>query len=277
MPVTGKKARKSRSYVHAKRVPYAKGGSNRPYPYVHQKKNLKEESYRQYVAQKLATMPKSSRIDPKDVPDTFLDIPCVMTEFKVPPLEERQQTRTDFESGIRADFIKHLAKNHYKELRAAGITDKQINGMKYGYTPNGFNTHHKVPIHGGGTNDFSNLMLIKRIPYHDMLHNQVINPQIRGIEEGESIMIKIPMTDAKVFVPDPRFKEMQKEAERVAAEKRRQNQEKKKAKAKADAAKANKNKGGKKTPTVKKKTLYDVMKKGKSYADILIRKNWFGR
>ena len=143
----------------------------KPYPYIHQKRTLdsKDEELRRSVAQKLAETPKSERLNPANVPDSVYDIPCVMTEFNV-----------------RAAFLKHLAKTKFNELRAAGISLKQIKGMRHGYTPNGFNTHHMVPIHGGGTNDFSNLILIRRVPYHDDLHNKVINPQIRGIKEGES-------------------------------------------------------------------------------------------
>ena len=196
----------------------------KPYPYVHQKRTLdaKDEELRQSVAKKLAETPKSERLDSANVPDSVYDIPCVMTEFKVPSLEERKEMRKDFELNVRAAFLKHLAKTKFNELRAAGISLKQIKGMKHGYTPNGFNTHHMVPIHGGGTNDFSNLVLIRRVPYHDDLHNKVINPQIRGIKEGESVMIKIPKTDAGVFVPHERFLPLQKEAQRKAAEKRKQ-------------------------------------------------------
>ncbi|MGN0903754.1 MAG: HNH endonuclease [Alphaproteobacteria bacterium] len=234
-------------------LPYAWKYPSKPdksYRFVHQKRDAKDEKVRQSIAKKLARTPKSERLDPAQVPDTCFDIPCVMMEFKVPPLEERQERRREFETGVRADFIRHLARTQYKELRAAGITDKQIRGMRQGYTPNGFNTHHMVPIHGGGTNDFSNLILMRRVPYHDMLHNQVINPQIRGIQEGESITIKIPFSDKKVFVPDARFLPMQKEAQRQAEIRRKENLEKKK----------NKNKNKKKPPqpnqVLKQKAAY---------------------
>ena len=196
----------------------------RPYAFIHNKRppHSKDEDFRSSMVKQLSETPKSNRLDPEKIPDTVYDIPCVMTEFKVPPLEERKERRRDFELNVRSAFLKYLAKTKFKELRAAGITLKQIQGMKRGYTPNGFNTHHMVPLHGGGTNDFSNLVLIRRVPYHDNLHNKVINPQIRGIKEGESVMIKIPRTDAGVFVPHERFLPHQKEALKQAAEKRKQ-------------------------------------------------------
>ena len=229
---------------------------NRPYYYVHKKRPLqtKDEELRQSMAKKLAEMPKSERLKPEDVPDSVYDIPCVMTEFKVPSLAERKERRKDFELNVRAAFLKHLAKTKFNELRAAGITLKQIKGMKHGYTPNGFNTHHMVPIHGSGTNDFSNLVLIRRIPYHDDLHNKVINPQIRGIKEGESVMIKIPKTDKGVFVPHERFLPIQREAQRLAVEKKRQKIKEKQLKERAERQK--KQKG---------KTLLSLIKQKREY------------
>lgn len=227
-----------------RRKPKKTSKKNSPYYYVHKKRPLqtKDEELRRSMAKKLAEMPKSERLKPEDVPDSVYDIPCVITEFKVPSLEERKKQRKDFELNVRAAFLKHLAKTKFNELRAAGITLKQIKGMKHGYTPNGFNTHHIVPIHGGGTNDFSNLVLIRRVPYHDDLHNKVINPQIRGIKEGESVMIKIPKTDKGVFVPHERFLPMQREAQRQAAEKRRQKMQAKQLKEQAERQKNKKDK-----------------------------------
>ena len=95
------------------------------------------------------------------MPDSFLGVPCRKVIFRVPSKEERTARRLEFEQEKRAEFIKFLAKTQRPALLAAGITKKQIAGMENGFTPHGFNTHHKLPIYGGGTNDFSNLVLIR--------------------------------------------------------------------------------------------------------------------
>jgi len=118
--------------------------------------------------------------------------------------------RQEFEQVKRAEFIKYLARTQQDALRQAGISAKQLEGMKKGYTPHGFNTHHKLPIHGGGTNDFSNLILIRKEPWHDMLHYHIINPQTKGMSEGDSRRIIIPDPKTSVFLPSPQYKFLEK-------------------------------------------------------------------
>lgn len=142
--------------------------------------------------------------------EEFLDIPCKTVTFKVPPKEEREAMRLEFEMGKRAEFIKYLARTQKDALKRAGITDKQLAGMRKGYTPHGFNTHHKLPIYGGGTNDFSNLVLVPREPWHDMMHYHMINPQTKGLKEGQSRQIVIPDPQTPVFEAPPRYKFLEK-------------------------------------------------------------------
>ena len=140
----------------------------------------------------------------------FLGIPCKKVTFKIPPKEEREAMRLEFEMEKRAEFVKYLAKTQKDALIQAGITPKQIEGMKKGFTPHGFNTHHKLPIYGGGTNDFSNLVLVRREPWHDMMHYHLINPQTKGIQEGQSRQIVIPDPKTPVFQPSPQYKFLEK-------------------------------------------------------------------
>ena len=148
------------------------------------------------------------------MPDSFLGVPCRKVIFRVPSKEERAARRLEFEQEKRAEFIKFLAKTQRPALLAAGITKKQIAGMENGFTPHGFNTHHKLPIYGGGTNDFSNLVLIRREPYHDMMHYHLINPQIRGMQEGNQKSVVIPDPQTFVFVPSPQYKFLEKWAKK---------------------------------------------------------------
>lgn len=151
---------------------------------------------------------------PEKLPKTFLGIPCGKVTFTVPTKEERENRRLEFEKDTRAAFIKHLAKTQRKALLDAGITKAQIKGMQQGNTPNGFNTHHIVPIFGGGTNDFSNLILVRREPFHDMMHYHIINPQTYGMETGDSREVTVLLPKTNVYVPPQKFKYLEHQAKK---------------------------------------------------------------
>ena len=72
--------------------------------------------------------------------------------------------------------------------------------MKKGFTPNGFNVHHKLPLHGGGKNEFSNFILTPLYP-HDQWHKDVIEKQAEGIGTYKVRKIKIPWTDEMIYDP----------------------------------------------------------------------------
>lgn len=184
LPQTPLTAKKSDRFLHQKR----------------QKNNKKGTQKRPVAASKM--------------PESFLGVPCRKVTFRVPSKEERAARRLEFEQEKRAEFIKFLAKTQRPALLAAGITKKQIAGMENGFTPHGFNTHHKLPIYGGGTNDFSNLVLIRREPYHDMMHYHLINPQVRGMQEGGKKTVVIPDPQTPVFVPSPQYKFLEKWAKK---------------------------------------------------------------
>ena len=92
-------------------------------------------------------------------------------------------------------------------LRDLGLTDKQIEQVKKGHAPVGYNVHHKLPIHGGGLNEFSNLILMPIKP-HDELHHKVMDPQVAQMQTGDSKKVLIPWTDDMVYV-DPERKKAQ--------------------------------------------------------------------
>lgn len=158
---------------------------------------------------------KSSRSQTESkLPEEFLGIPCKVVTYNVPSKAERVAMRQEFEQVKRAEFIKYLAETQQEALKKAGVTSKQLEGMKRGFTPHGFNTHHKLPIHGGGTNDFSNLVLVKREPWHDMMHYHLINPQTKGMHEDDRKRISIPNPETFVFEPAPQYKFLEKWAKK---------------------------------------------------------------
>lgn len=145
--------------------------------------------------------------------DTIHGLKLKEVEYKVPPMEVRKQRREEFDGvytpdkkmvkpGMRALFLKHLAENHRDELKEKlGFSDVEIDTMvEKGYAPRGYNVHHKLAIHGGGKNEFSNFILTPVAP-HDQWHKDVMDPQLLGLATGDSRKILIPYTDEMIYNP----------------------------------------------------------------------------
>ncbi len=144
--------------------------------------------------------------------DTIHGLKLKEVEYTVPSKADRQARRAEFNGvrgengeiiveGVRSKFVKMLAKDHEKELvERLGLTERDIQGMREGYVPNGFNVHHKVALHGGGRNEFSNFILTPLYP-HDQWHKDVMDAQLLGIREGETRTIKVPWTDEMIYDP----------------------------------------------------------------------------
>ena len=144
--------------------------------------------------------------------DTIHGLKLKEVEYTVPPLAERKAKRAAFNGGrdkdgnligggARAIFLQMLARDHEKELvEKLGLTERDLDGMRHGYTPNGFNVHHKLSLHGGGKNEIKNFILTPLYP-HDQFHHDVIDPQLVGIKEGETRKILIPWTDEMIYDP----------------------------------------------------------------------------
>ena len=70
----------------------------------------------------------------------------------------------------RRDFLKYVGYHHINELLAAGMSEEDIKLVKKGKAPENFNIHIRVPFDYGGTNSFSNLVLIQTHPFHTEIH-----------------------------------------------------------------------------------------------------------
>jgi hypothetical protein len=102
----------------------------------------------------------------------------------------------------RRDFLKFVGYHHVKECEAAGLDNYAIKRLRHGRTPENFNVHMKIPFDYAGTNDFSNLCLIRTHPYHEELH-KFIDMQIALQPPGRrSRKLYIPMPMGKVYMPD---------------------------------------------------------------------------
>lgn len=119
--------------------------------------------------------------------------------------EELRALRNAFDSTERAGFVRSLASDPAKvaQLRRAGLTDDQIRMLADGRIPQGWQVHHKLPLDDGGTNDYSNLVLIKNEPYHKVITNAQ-NAATRGMTEGQTRQIaEWPIPPGFVYPPTP--------------------------------------------------------------------------
>lgn len=83
-------------------------------------------------------------------------------------------------------------------LRSAGFTEADILKIQNGYVPTGQQVHHKIPIDGGGTNDFSNMVLIQNEPYPKVLTNYQ-NSVMKDMNEGDIIVVAWPQPNGNIY------------------------------------------------------------------------------
>lgn len=133
------------------------------------------------------------------LPDQVHGIPVVEIPYTGVSKKHVKELRREF-NGLRKAFLKELAKTQTAALKQMGFSDNMLADLAKGNSPNGFNVHHKIPLAGGGKNEFSNFILIKNAPYHTDIH-KVSDLQIPRIKEGETKFVKIPLPQGNVFIP----------------------------------------------------------------------------
>lgn len=143
----------------------------------------------------------------KAIPESVYGIPVVETEYTSVPNKRVKALRREF-SQARKEFLKMLAETQVPALKQMGLSDKAIEGMARGKSPNGFNTHHKIPLAGGGTNVFDNFILIKNDPYHEDIH-KIMDPQICVLKDGQKAVVKLPIPQGNVFIPPKQDEKVQ--------------------------------------------------------------------
>jgi len=102
----------------------------------------------------------------------------------------------------RSNFLKGLAKDpdKVKALKKAGLTDANINLMKVGGCPKGWEVHHKLPLDDGGTNAPDNLVLIKDDPYHYTVTSAQAT-LTKGMKPGDTKTLNWPIPPGFVYPP----------------------------------------------------------------------------
>ncbi len=122
------------------------------------------------------------------------DVAQALPGWKVQP---QSITRTDpsaarsaFAGGARQQFVKGLATEHSDKLRAAGISNADIETMRStGDTPEDFEVHHIIALGQGGTNAASNLILMPRSEHRLITAQQ--NSAMSGMQVGDTKVLDI--------------------------------------------------------------------------------------
>ena len=163
-------------------------------------KNFNQSSHGHQSSQTATKQPKEFSFD------TIHGMKLTEVEYTVPSSAERKAKRAEFngsdgQEGVRSKFLKMLAKEHAQELKdKLGFTDADIARMAEGKSIPGYNVHHKLPLHGGGKNEFSNFILTPLYP-HDQWHHDVLDKQIQGMGEGDSRKVLLPYSDDMIYDP----------------------------------------------------------------------------
>jgi len=120
-------------------------------------------------------------------------------DYTVATEEERKTKRNHYKNFVRFRFILHLVYNHTQELIDAGISTEQMKLMALtGRSPESWSCHHKIPIHGGGSNEFRNLILLPK-ELHIAVHNYIDTFTILAYKPGETHNIPIPMFEGQIY------------------------------------------------------------------------------
>jgi hypothetical protein len=112
--------------------------------------------------------------------------------------EEQMALRFAFDTEIRHEFLKDLAKNGRDALLAAGMTGANLKTLEAGRVPRGFQVHHIRPLSDNGTNDYANLVLIRAHPEHEAIH-RYLDPQVQHLAVGEATKVRLPAPEPGIY------------------------------------------------------------------------------
>lgn len=126
------------------------------------------------------------------------DIPVVDMVYTRRAKSEHRALRDAFDSEGRQAFLRHLLVEKSAELRARGFTERNLESLRFGKVPHGYNVHHIKPLDDGGDNRFDNLVLMRAHPEHESIH-RYLDPQLKGLERGESRTVRLPLPEAGAY------------------------------------------------------------------------------
>lgn len=141
-----------------------------------------------------------SRFTREDLGHVLPDVPVVEMVYHRRAKAERAALREEFNDGVRQSFLQHLARDKSGELRARGFSNRTLESLFKGKVPPGYNVHHIKPLDDGGDNSFDNLVLMRAHPDHEAVH-RYLDPQLKGLENGQSRTVRIPMVQPGIKLP----------------------------------------------------------------------------
>ena len=119
----------------------------------------------------------------KDSSESLSGISRIKIDYVKRNPEEVKELRHEFVRSKREEFLKDLGANHEEELKQKGFSEDEINMIKVGELPPGYQVHHKEPLDDSGTNDVSNLVLIAEHPH--LIITAYQNRITKGIKVGD--------------------------------------------------------------------------------------------
>jgi hypothetical protein len=129
-------------------------------------------------------------------------IPVVAMTYHRREPEEKQRLREAFDSDVRRSFLQYLARSQRDGPRSRGLTEQNLATLSQGRVPRGYQVHHIRPLDNGGTNDFTNLVLIRAHPEHEAVH-RYLDPQIHGLAVGQSRQVRLPVPASGIYEAGP--------------------------------------------------------------------------
>ena len=115
-------------------------------------------------------------------------------------LEERREAKKAFRQ-IRREFLNLLLEERLNDLKEAGCDDSALLALRRGVMPENFNIHIKIPFDYTGQVDFSNLVFMQSLPYHNEIH-RFINMQMAGLDvNARPRKLYIPVPVGMVYLP----------------------------------------------------------------------------
>lgn len=155
----------------------------------------------------------SSQVMPAGNPDDLSMWEWQLDNFNLPGMELQEAMlviqspnwKNDMKKAFkraRRDFLKFVGYHHKDECLQAGVDEEGLKLLKKGRSPENFNVHMKIPLDYLGTNDFSNLCLIKTYPFHSEIHKFLDLQIVKQAGLGKPRRLLIPVPRGKVYVPD---------------------------------------------------------------------------
>lgn len=143
-------------------------------------------------------MSDRSPSQPRALSAVLPDVPVVDFTYRRRDRGEAEALRHAFHHQDRQAFLSYLLTEKSAEMRAKGFTERNLESLRRGKVPHGYNVHHIKPLDDGGDNRFDNLVLLPARPQHEAIH-RYLDPQLRGLERGEERRVRLPMIEAGAY------------------------------------------------------------------------------